>query len=128
MQFLLRFCTYLWDTHSLKNNFAVSKSGYLHEVNQKCSLANAFFSKFSEIQTKNKKTPTHCYQKLGENTCFLIVFKDSTLLYLKYTQVQIIIFDKKAVLKIYKISNSKSPPGNLVKFNSEFLVLLMVKL
>ena len=57
-----------------------------------------------------------------------LVFKDSTLLDLKNTQVQIIIFDKKAILKISKISNSKSPPGNLVTFNSEFLVLLRVKL
>ena len=33
---------YLWDIHSLKNNTAVSRSGYLYRLNQKFSLTNAF--------------------------------------------------------------------------------------
>ena len=43
-QYLSRLCTYHWGIGSLKNNSAVSRSGYLYGVNQKCSLANAFFS------------------------------------------------------------------------------------
>ena len=31
------------------------------------------------------------------------------------------VFNKNAVMKISRISNSKSPPQNLVKFRSEFL-------
>ena len=36
----------------------------------------------------------------------------------KKNQVQIIVFNKKTVLKISRISNSKSPPWNLAKFPS----------
>ena len=42
-QYLSSSCTYLWGIHSLKNNSAVSRSGYLYRVNQKYSLANALF-------------------------------------------------------------------------------------
>ena len=36
-------CTGFWGIDSLKNNSAVSRSGYLYGVNQKYSLVNAFF-------------------------------------------------------------------------------------
>ena len=42
-QYLSRLCTYHWGIGSLKNNSAVSRSGYLYGTNQKYSLANAFF-------------------------------------------------------------------------------------
>ena len=42
-QYLSRLCTYHWGIGSLKNNSAVSRSGYLYGVNQKYSLANTFF-------------------------------------------------------------------------------------
>ena len=44
-QFLSSLCTYLWDIHSLKNNSAVSRSGYfwwLFGLNQNFSLTSAF--------------------------------------------------------------------------------------
>ena len=42
-QYPSRLCAYLWGINSLKNNSAVSRSGYLYGVNQKFSLGNAFF-------------------------------------------------------------------------------------
>ena len=42
-QHLSRLCTYLWGIHSLNNNSAVKRSGYLYVVNQKYSLVNVFF-------------------------------------------------------------------------------------
>ena len=42
------------------------------------------------------------------------VFKESTLQYLEKIQVQIIFFRKRAVVKIYWTSNSKSPLSNFV--------------
>ena len=46
-RFLSRLRTYLWGIHTLKNNFAVSRStSYLYRVYKKCSSKNAFiFSK-----------------------------------------------------------------------------------
>ena len=41
----------------------------------------------------------------------------------KKIQVQIIVFNKKAIVKIYRISNSKGPLWNLVKFCSEFFLV-----
>ena len=57
------------------------------------------------------------------STRFFFVSKESTLHFLKKIQVQIIFFNKKAVTKIYMISNSKSAPWNLVKFRSEFFLV-----
>ena len=45
--------------------------------------------------------------------------KESTLQYLKKIQVRIIIFDKEAVVKTSRISNSKSLPWTLAKFRSD---------
>ena len=41
----------------------------------------------------------------------------------KKIQVQIIVFNKKAIVKISRISNSKSPPWNRVKFRSKFFLV-----
>ena len=41
---------------------------------------------------------------------FFFVFKENTLQYLKKIQVQITVFNKNTVVKISRISNSKSPP------------------
>ena len=54
---------------------------------------------------------------------FCFVFKESTLQCLKKIQVQITVFNKKAVVNISRISNSKRPPWNLVKFRSEFFLV-----
>ena len=52
------------------------------------------------------------------------LFKESsTLQYLKKFQVQIIVYNKKAVVLISRISNSKRPPLNLVKYRSEFFLV-----
>ena len=51
------------------------------------------------------------------------VFKESTLQHLKKNQVQIIVFNKKIVVKMSRISNSKSLPWNLVKFRSKFCLV-----
>ena len=45
----LRLCTYLLDINSLKNNSAVSRSGYLYGVNQIFSLANALLYKLKVL-------------------------------------------------------------------------------
>ena len=54
---------------------------------------------------------------------FCFIFKDSTPQCLKKIQVQIIVFYKKANMKISRISNTKSPPWNLVTFRSEFFLV-----
>ena len=41
---------------------------------------------------------------------FFVLFQEKTLQYLKKIQVQIIVFNKKADVKISRISNSKTPP------------------
>ena len=41
----------------------------------------------------------------------------------KKIQVQIIVFNKKAIVKIYRIYNSKIPPWNRVQFRSEFFLV-----
>ena len=55
---------------------------------------------------------------------FCFVSKESTLQCLKKIQVQIIVFNKKAVVKISWISNSKIPSRNLVKFRSSKFFLV----
>ena len=49
--------------------------------------------------------------------------ESSTLQYLKKIHVQIIVFNKKAVVKISRISNSKNPRWNLVKFRSQLFLV-----
>ena len=44
---------------------------------------------------------------------FFFVFKESTLQYWKKAQAQIMVFNKNAVVKISRISNSNSLPWNL---------------
>ena len=44
---------------------------------------------------------------------FCFIFKESTLQCLKKIQIQRIVFNKKALVKISRISNSKIPPENL---------------
>ena len=51
---------------------------------------------------------------------YSFVFKESnTLPYLKKIEDKIIVFNKKAVMKISRISNSTRPPRNHVKFFAE---------
>ena len=51
------------------------------------------------------------------------VKESNTLQYLKKSQVQIIVYNKKAVVLISRISNSKRSPWNLVKYRSEFFLV-----
>ena len=78
----------------------------------------SFFQYFSFVS---------CYVKtfyvFWEDLFFIFVFKERTLQYLKKSQVQIILFNKKVFMNIYRISNSKSPPWNLVKFCGNFLLV-----
>ena len=55
------------------------------------------------------------------------VFKESTLQYLKKIDIQMTVFNKKAVAKISRISNLKSPPWNLVKFRSGLFLICLKK-
>ena len=54
---------------------------------------------------------------------FCFVFKESILPRLEKIQAQIIVFNKKAIVKISSISNSKSRPWNFVKFLSQFFLV-----
>ena len=56
------------------------------------------------------------------------VFKESTLQYWKKIQVQITVFNKKAVIKMCSVFNSKRPPWNLVKIRTVFFVVSISKL
>ena len=76
-QFLSRFCTYVWGIYSLKNNSAVSRSGYLHGLNQQFSLTNAFV--FFSTERNSLK-----YIKKRNSTSLL---SKSTLKHLVYCQV-----------------------------------------
>ena len=68
-----------------------------------------------------------CYVKtfyvFWEDLFFIFVFKESTLQYLKKIQVQIILFNKKVFVNIYRISNSKSPPWSLFKLCGNFFLV-----
>ena len=71
-QFLSRLCTHLWDIHSLINNSAVIRSGYLYGMSQKMFLNKCFYfcSKFKVFlwNIKIKEIIIHCYQNLRQNT------------------------------------------------------------
>ena len=168
IQYLSRFCTYHWGIGSLKNNSAVSRSGYLYGVNQKYSLAKAFFlliksgtrsfmlntmmengnKHFANILIPSVKLfiikliaqiniifflnwrylsyYVNCqaiFSWLASFLRFFISFLRRALNAWKKIQVQIIVFNKKAIVKISRISNSKGPLWNLVKFCSEFFLV-----
>ena len=78
----------------------------------------SFFQYFSFVS---------CYVKtfyvFWEDLFFIFVFKESTLQYLKKIQVQIILFNKRVFVNICRISNSNSPPWNLVKFCGNFFLV-----
>ena len=58
---------------------------------------------------------------------FFFVFKESTLQYLKKIQVQI-ISNEKAVVKVSRTSNSKSPSWKLLKLRSEFFLVNVLRI
>ena len=60
---------------------------------------------------------------------FYFVFKESTLLQcLKKIQVQVVVFNKKALVKLSGIFNSKNPPLNLGKFHDELFLVGMSRI
>ena len=56
---------------------------------------------------------------------FFSFFKESTLECLEKIQVQIIVFNKKALVQLSGISSSKNPPWNLGEFCSNFFLVDM---
>ena len=72
-----------------------------------------------------------CYVKtfyvFWEDLFFIFVFKESTLQYLKKIQVQI-ISNEKAVVKVSRTSNSKSPSWKLLKLRSEFFLVNVLRI
>ena len=63
---------YLWDIHSLKNNAAVSRSGYLYRLNQTFSLTNAFV--FFKLKVRLWNTKTRNNPLLSKYTLKYLVF------------------------------------------------------
>ena len=59
---------------------------------------------------------------------FFFVFKESYSAVHKKVHVQVIVFNKKAVVKISRIFNSKRLPWNLVKFRNELFLVNVSKM
>ena len=95
-QYLSRLCTYLWGIHSLKNNSAVSRSGYLYGVNQKFSLGNAFFVIIKSI-TRSFKVNT---MMKNENERFANISIPFLALFIVklIAQINILLFPKLKIL------------------------------
>ena len=84
---------------------------------------NTKHTKFFEKRTFFFYRPIFSWHSIFFEIIFWFVFKESTLQCLKKIEGQIIVFNKKAVVKICRISNSKSLPWSLVKFRSEFFLV-----
>ena len=61
-QFLSCLFAYLWDIHSFKNNFTVSRSGYVYKLNQKFAVFSTLKLLFWDI--KKKIIIFHYYKNL----------------------------------------------------------------
>ena len=100
-QYPSRLYAYLWGINRLKNNSAVSRSGYLYGVNQKFSLGNAFFVIIKSI-TRSFKLNT---MMKNENERFANISIPFLALFIMklIAQINILLFPKLKIL-VWNIS------------------------
>ena len=108
-QNVISSCTHLWELDSLRNNFAVSTSGYLYGVNKNFLQQILFlFSKLKVVLWNIRKQKSIAIKFYVQTPSLLVLENKNSSSNNR--------FKKKGCVKISRISNSKSPPWNLVNF------------
>ena len=96
------------------------------KVKSSCLTFSHFFSFFNVLLYVNCQV---VFLWLASFLRFFISFLRRALYSAwKKIQVQIIAFNKKAIMKLSGISNSQNLPWNLVKFRSEFFLVSMSRI